>query len=79
MYIAAQHQFVRQVQQTIVSQQYGLGVNMYDQIIAVYPELTFNDFINGTIMLQDDSDGKGPYIREWNYSKPLPAGLKLGK
>jgi hypothetical protein len=52
---------------------------MYDQIIAVYPELTFNDFINGTIMLQDDSDGKGPYIREWNYSKPLPAGLKLGK
>jgi hypothetical protein len=52
---------------------------MYDQIIAVYPELTFNDFINGTIMLQDDSDGKGSYIREWNYSKPLPAGLKLGK
>jgi hypothetical protein len=52
---------------------------MYDEIIAVYPELTFNDFINGTIMLQDDSDGLGAYIREWNYEKPIPKGMKLGK
>jgi hypothetical protein len=52
---------------------------MYEQIIAIYPELTPENFIDGTIMLQDDSDGKGAYIREWNYSKPIPDGLKLGK
>ena len=55
-------------------------MSLYDEIIAVYPELTMSDlFNNGTIMLQNDSDGKGDFIREWNYSKPIPAKLKLGK
>jgi hypothetical protein len=53
---------------------------LFDQIIAVYPELTSADFDNnGTIKLQNDSDGAGDFIKEWNYSKPIPAGLKLGK
>lgn len=52
---------------------------MYEQIIAVYPELTPNDFINGTIVLQDDADGYGAYLAEWNYEKPIPKGMKLGK
>jgi hypothetical protein len=30
-------------------------------------------------VLQDDADGKGAYIAAWNYSKPIPDGLKLGK
>ena len=43
-------------------------------IITLYTELQGNTipFINGTIVLQDDSDGKGPYIKAWNYSKPEP-------
>ena len=52
---------------------------MFEQIIAKYPELTPEHFINGTIMLRDDADGLGAYIAEWNYEKPIPQGMKLGK
>jgi hypothetical protein len=55
-------------------------MNLYEQIIAVYPELTNEDFgTRGSIMLQDDSDGLGAFIAKWEYSKPIPKGLKLGK
>jgi len=55
-------------------------MSLYEQIIEVYPELEGSDnFRDGTIILQDDSDGLGAYVREWNYSKPLPNGLKIGK
>jgi len=55
-------------------------MTIYAQVIAAYPELEGSDaFYNGTIILQDDSDGVGDYIREWNYSKPIPEGLSLGK
>lgn len=55
-------------------------MNLWEQIMEVYPELTPNDFgVNKTIHLQDDSDGLGAYIAQWNYSKPIPKGLKLGK
>jgi len=30
-------------------------------------------------LLQDDSDGNGAYIAKWEYSKPLPEGMKVGK
>ena len=44
-------------------------MNLYEKIIAIYPELTGEDFMpgRGTIMLQNDSDGRGDYIREWNH------------
>jgi hypothetical protein len=50
------------------------------QIKAIYPELTDNDFLTGTglISLQDDGDGV-VYIAKWEYSKPIPEGLKVGK
>ena len=52
---------------------------MYEIIIEAYPELTDADFvIGGSIVLQDDGDGI-VYLAEWNYSKPIPKGLKLGK
>lgn len=54
-------------------------MNLYDQIMAAYPELTALEFMNSTIVLQNDSDGAGDYIKEWNYSQPLPSNLKLGK
>jgi hypothetical protein len=43
-------------------------MNLYEKIVAIYPELTDEDFgFRPTIILQDDSDGKGPYIKEWNH------------
>lgn len=56
-------------------------MNLFDEIIAVYPELESKDFHPnwGTILLRDDSDGLGAYIEKWEYSKPIPEGLKLGK
>jgi len=44
-------------------------MTLYEKIIAIYPELTGEDFMpgRGTIMLQNDSDGRGDYIREWKH------------
>ena len=56
-------------------------MTLFDKIIAAYPELTDADFDrdHGCIGLRDDSDGVGAYIEKWEYDKPIPAGLKLGK
>ena len=53
-------------------------MGLYETIINVYPELIDLNF-EKLVVLQDDSDGIGAYIREWNYSEPIPNGLKLGK
>lgn len=51
-----------------------------EEIMAVYPELTIDAFKpqNDVISLWDDGDGI-VYIKTWNYSKPIPEGMKLGK
>jgi len=56
-------------------------MTLYEIIMAAYPELTNDDFFpeTGSINLRDDSDGLGAYIVKWEYSKPIPDGLKLGK
>lgn len=55
-------------------------MTLWEQIIAVYPELTNQDFGRfGTISLRNDSDGLGDYIEKWEYSQPIPSGLTLGK
>ena len=56
-------------------------MDLFTQITTAYPELTEEDFRPpmGSILLRDDSDGAGVYIAKWEYSKPIPAGLKLGK
>ncbi len=54
-------------------------MDLFTQITTIYPELTEKDFrTNGSIELRDDGDGI-QYISKWEYSKPIPAGLKLGK
>jgi hypothetical protein len=55
-------------------------MQLFDEIVKFYPELTDLDFEpdNGSILLKDDGDGI-QYIAKWEYSKPLPDGLKLGK
>ena len=55
-----------------------------EKIFALYPELTINDLIppKGTIRLQNDSDGKGDYIAEWNHptlKKPTDKQLEGAK
>lgn len=58
-------------------------MELWAKIVEAYPELTDNNFAKfgsfGDILLQDDSDGIGAYIKEWNYLKPIPEGLTLGK
>jgi len=55
-------------------------MELWEKVIATYPEIKpTDDFQLLGIYLQDDSDGLGAYIAKWNYSKPIPAGLKLGK
>ena len=57
-------------------------MTLYERIISVYPELTIteqdNEFLNGSILLKDDGDGVA-YVANWDYLKPIPDGLKLGK
>jgi hypothetical protein len=53
---------------------------LYQKIITIYPQLTPSDFypVVGTILLQDDSDGNGPYIKSWNHptlTQPTQAEL----
>ena len=42
---------------------------MFEKIIKLYPQLTDADFspVGGTILLQNDSDGKGDYIAKWEH------------
>jgi hypothetical protein len=54
-------------------------MTVYETIIAAYPELENADLFGAGIILQDDSDGQGAFIAEWNYSQPLPEGMKVGK
>jgi hypothetical protein len=55
-------------------------MDLLTQITEIYPELTVLDFRprEGSIELCDDGDGV-QYISKWEYSKPIPEGLSLGK
>jgi len=54
-------------------------MNLYEKIMALYPSLTDDDFYSrGTIILQNDSDGKGDYIKNWSHpSLPQPTQEQL--
>jgi hypothetical protein len=56
-------------------------MTLYNDLIAALPELKDSDFVpsSGTILLQNDGDETGDYIAKWEYSKPLPEGMKVGK
>jgi hypothetical protein len=55
-------------------------MTLYEKIIAIYPSLTMDDFAprTGTIVLQNDSDGKGDYIKSWSNTNPEPTPAQLG-
>lgn len=54
-------------------------MSLQDQIITIYPTLTESDFDirTGTIVLQNDSDGKGDYIKSWTNINPQPTEAQL--
>ena len=39
---------------------------LYEKIMALYPELTTQDFLT-VITLQNDSNGEGDYIAKWEH------------
>ena len=41
-------------------------MSLHEKLKALYPELKDDDFL-ATIRLQNDLDGKGDYIKEWNH------------
>jgi hypothetical protein len=52
-------------------------MDLYHKILAIYPDIKPEDF-GETIILQNDWDGRGDYIREWNhptYSQPTEEQL----
>jgi hypothetical protein len=52
-------------------------MTLYEKIKTLYPELQDADFMT-TIRLQNDSDGKGDYIKEWNHpTLPKPTEEQL--
>jgi hypothetical protein len=50
-------------------------MNLYEKIMALYPELTIHDFLT-VITLQND--GRGDYIAAWNHpTLPRPTEEQL--
>ena len=50
---------------------------LYDKIMALYPSLQPQDFLT-VITLQNDSDGKGDYIAQWEHpTLPRPTDEEL--
>ena len=57
-----------------------MTMTLYEQITSIYPELADQQqvFMDGTITLQNDSDGRGDYIRTWNHpTLPEPTAEQL--
>jgi hypothetical protein len=44
-------------------------MTLYEKIIYIYPSLNNDEFNpkTGTILLQNDSDGRGDYIAKWEH------------
>ncbi len=59
-------------------------ISLNQKILMIYPELLKIDCSpvnnsNPPYLLQDDSDGRGTYIKEWNYEQPQPTQDALGE
>jgi hypothetical protein len=52
-------------------------MTLYEKIKALYPDLQDADFMD-TIRLQNDSDGRGDYIANWEHpTLPQPTDEQL--
>jgi hypothetical protein len=59
-------------------------MTLVEKIKSIYPELTAEDFSPsiGTIVLFDEADGKGVYIKSWNHptlTRPTEAQLEAAE
>ena len=55
-------------------------MTLVEKIISIYPELTIADFASpvASIIVQNDSDGKGDYIKSWEHPTiPRPTDEQL--
>lgn len=44
-----------------------------ERILSIYPDADLRE----SIIVQDDSDGKGPYIAKWSDPRPQPTEAEL--
>ena len=44
-------------------------MTLYEKIMVLYPSLILDDFLGpkSSVLLQNDSDGKGDYIAKWEH------------
>lgn len=44
-------------------------MSLFEKILKIHPSLKESDFhpVFGSIMIQDDSDGRGQYISKWDH------------
>jgi hypothetical protein len=55
-------------------------MSLFEKILKIYPSLKESDFhpVFGSIMIQDDSDGRGQYISKWDHpSLQIPTNEQL--
>ena len=53
-------------------------MTLVQKIMALYPELTIINFMNGTIVVRNDSNGTPDYLAQWNhptYTRPTQEQL----
>jgi hypothetical protein len=55
-------------------------MSLWEKIIVLYPEIEFDTkvIVNKCVLIQNDSDGRGDYIAEWNHTLPRPTDEQLG-
>ena len=55
-------------------------MTLAQKIVALYPELDGQPFPFQDIVVQNDSDGRGDYIAEWNHpTLPRPTDEQLAE
>lgn len=56
-------------------------MGLYEKLKQIYPDLKESDFlpINGTILIQDDSNGNGQYIAKWSHGYQQPTNEQLAQ
>jgi hypothetical protein len=57
-------------------------MTLYEKIMVLYPSLTLDDFLGpkSSVLLQNDSDGKGDYIAKWEHpTLARPTDIQLAE
>ena len=42
-------------------------MTLVQKIMTLYPELTIDDFMDGIILVRNDSNGTPDYLTQWNH------------